>query len=254
MKLTLIEATSALFAVALNAIGFTAHASANTGIPGVAEQPATYFYTGKPYDADLGNYTFNARNYNPEINRWTSADPSGFPDGANPHSYVSGRTTYFFDPTGLTGKSIFWLYGIAGHPSVNDSLDAGNLWDVHSENFSQMQDWDGGNPSPNYLSDGDSFTFRSISSLSEIPGASEYSKVYVAIHGRYSAQHGSEWVLGGNIYTTSQIMAGHSGVTLSGCGWALTDPAYPELGLPGGMSWPELVSQWTGEANTHLYE
>ena len=97
MNLTNAHKTLAtIFAVALTAIGSSAHAE---NIPGIAEQPASYFYTGKPYDNDLGSYTFNARNYNPEINRWTSADPSGFPDGANNSVYSPVPTTQF-DPTG----------------------------------------------------------------------------------------------------------------------------------------------------------
>ena len=46
------------------------------------EEP-TLFFTGKPYDASSGTYLFKYRSYNPLLARWTSADPSGFPDGAN---------------------------------------------------------------------------------------------------------------------------------------------------------------------------
>jgi RHS repeat-associated protein len=45
-------------------------------------------FTGKPYDADLGAYVFPFRNYRPELARWTSADPAGFPDGPNGHFYA----------------------------------------------------------------------------------------------------------------------------------------------------------------------
>ncbi|TAG10397.1 MAG: hypothetical protein EAZ42_04135, partial [Verrucomicrobia bacterium] len=34
------------------------------------------------------SYAFKYRNYNPEIARWTSEDPSGFPDGANGSAYA----------------------------------------------------------------------------------------------------------------------------------------------------------------------
>jgi len=44
---------------------------------------STGFYTGKPYLAESGSYAFKYREYNPEMNRWTTVDPSGFPDGAN---------------------------------------------------------------------------------------------------------------------------------------------------------------------------
>jgi RHS repeat-associated protein len=91
---TLVTAT----AVALTLLGSYAHAD---NIPGIAEQPATYFYTGKPYDNDLGAYTFAARNYNPAINRWTTPDPSGFPDGVNNNIYAPTPTMQF-DPTGFS--------------------------------------------------------------------------------------------------------------------------------------------------------
>ncbi len=52
-------------------------------------EPSTQFYTGKPYVADAGGYIFKYRTYNPEMSRWTSADPSGFPDGANNQGYLS---------------------------------------------------------------------------------------------------------------------------------------------------------------------
>jgi RHS repeat-associated protein len=74
-------------------------------IPGTSAKPASYFYTGKPYDKDLGAYVFSARNYNPETNRWASADPSGFPDGANNHIYTSAPT-WKFDPTGFLETEI----------------------------------------------------------------------------------------------------------------------------------------------------
>jgi RHS repeat-associated protein len=46
------------------------------------------FYTGKPFDVELGTYVFKYRNYNPDMQRWTTMDPSGFPDGANNYCYV----------------------------------------------------------------------------------------------------------------------------------------------------------------------
>jgi len=48
----------------------------------------TAFYTGKPYLASSGGYAFKYRSYSPELARWTSEDPSGFPDGANTSAYA----------------------------------------------------------------------------------------------------------------------------------------------------------------------
>ena len=69
-------------------------------IPGADVQPAAYFYTGKPFDEDLGGYVFNYRTYSPNMNRWLTTDPSGFPDGANNHLYAPVPTTAV-DPFGL---------------------------------------------------------------------------------------------------------------------------------------------------------
>ena len=111
MKLTSdLKTLTTVCAVALTQLGSPAQAKQD--IPGVAEQPAAYFYTGKPYDSDLGSYVFNARNYNPEINRWISADPSGFPDGANASAYAP-VPTYMFDRLGFRRETYDQYFGRA---------------------------------------------------------------------------------------------------------------------------------------------
>ena len=60
----------------------------------------TAFYTGKPYVDSSGGYAFKYRSYNPELARWTSEDPSGFPDGANSQIYAFAPTSGL-DPLGL---------------------------------------------------------------------------------------------------------------------------------------------------------
>jgi len=65
--------------------------------------PAARF-TGKPYDKDLGAFVFPFRNYNPENARWTTVDPSGFPDGPNAHFYA-GNPLLGVDPLGLAWDS-----------------------------------------------------------------------------------------------------------------------------------------------------
>ncbi len=61
---------------------------------------ADVFYTGKPYLEDSGTYAFLFRSYDPELARWTSADPSGFPDGPNLY-FRAGSPTKTFDALGL---------------------------------------------------------------------------------------------------------------------------------------------------------
>jgi RHS repeat-associated protein len=58
------------------------------------------FFTGKPYLEETGQYLFLFRHYDPELARWTTADPSGFPDGANNSMYSRTPTTEF-DALGL---------------------------------------------------------------------------------------------------------------------------------------------------------
>ena len=62
--------------------------------------PVAGFYTGKPYLAESGSYAFKYRDYNPEMNRWTTVDPSGFPDGANNRVYAAAPTSQL-DNNGL---------------------------------------------------------------------------------------------------------------------------------------------------------
>lgn len=119
MKLKIHKTLAAVFTVALTVIGFTAHAE---NIPGVVEQPASYFYTGKPYDSDLGAYVFNARNYNPEINRWTSTDPSGFIDGAN-------NTIYAPTPTIELDANGLWKISLTSERIFNEAPDGFNVTD-----------------------------------------------------------------------------------------------------------------------------
>ncbi len=60
-----------------------------------ARETSRFFYTGKPFVEEVGEYTFLYRNYNPELARWSSHDPSGFPDGANNLAYMAVPTMEF---------------------------------------------------------------------------------------------------------------------------------------------------------------
>jgi RHS repeat-associated protein len=82
----------------------------------VAEGAA--FYTGKPYLTSSGGYVFKYRSYNPEVARWTTEDPSGFPDGANSSIYAPKPTTEF-DREGLR---VQWI-GEEDHYSPNATYD-----------------------------------------------------------------------------------------------------------------------------------
>jgi RHS repeat-associated protein len=68
--------------------------------PSPATAPQELFFTGKPYLEETGQYLFLFRYYDPELARWTTPDPSGFPDGANNGIYSRTPTTDF-DALGL---------------------------------------------------------------------------------------------------------------------------------------------------------
>jgi len=70
------------------------------------EQAAIQFYTGKPFDSSSESYLFKSRSYDPEFSRWTSADPSGFPDGANGSVYLGSSPVSHLDYGGLFSLSV----------------------------------------------------------------------------------------------------------------------------------------------------
>jgi len=59
-------------------------------------------FTGKIYVSELGAFLFPNRLYSATSSRWTSSDSSGFPDGTNNRSYVSGDPLSKLDPLGLS--------------------------------------------------------------------------------------------------------------------------------------------------------
>jgi RHS repeat-associated protein len=74
--------------------------------PSPATAPQELFFTGKPYLEGNGQYLFLFRHYDPELARWTTADPSGFTDGANNIAYMAVPTAEI-DWQGLTVKNVF---------------------------------------------------------------------------------------------------------------------------------------------------
>jgi len=94
------------------------------------------FFTGRPYLAACAGYLFKFRSYDPGIARWTTEDPSGFPDGANSSKYAPCPTNDL-DYGGLLKWSTLtnmnsthsWTHG--GYNLVSD------MWTVETNDGSE---------------------------------------------------------------------------------------------------------------------
>jgi RHS repeat-associated protein len=114
-------------------------------------------FAGGIYDPDTKLVRFGARDYDPEVGRWTAKDPLGFAAGdTNLYAYVANAPTLFVDPTGrnIGGGGVSrlpsvgidtqsMLTNLGFPPSVADSLGAqvnaadlpgvlGNLRDMYN--------------------------------------------------------------------------------------------------------------------------
>ena len=64
-------------------------------------------FTGKPQIGGLG-YAFLFRNYRPNLGKWQTSDPLGYPDGWNNLAYVNNKVTRCYDWLGGTLNDGFW--------------------------------------------------------------------------------------------------------------------------------------------------
>jgi RHS repeat-associated protein len=86
---------------------------ANSALPishSTLTEGISVFYTGKPYLEETGSYAFKFRQYDRELSRWTTSDPSGFPDGANNLAYLANPLSQL-DFQGLmtvSGSGVFY--------------------------------------------------------------------------------------------------------------------------------------------------
>ncbi len=90
------------------------------------------FFTGKPYLEETGQYLFLFRHYDPELARWTTADPSGFPDWPNNYLYCNSPFSGF-DAYGLAWGNLdfVWHFYFGSGAPVTLS-DIGHLENVKS--------------------------------------------------------------------------------------------------------------------------
>ncbi len=84
---------------------------------------ADAFFTGKPLVGELG-YTFLFRNYRPELGKWQTADPLGYPDGWNNLAYVNNGVTMAID----------WMGGCTLFSTCPERSDA----DYRTETITQI--------------------------------------------------------------------------------------------------------------------
>lgn len=93
-------------------------------------------FAGGLYDADTNLIRFGARDYDPEIGRWTIKDPVRFDgDGTNLYSYVLNDPINFFDPFGLDRYVI-----IVGDPGLGRHNQGDNFQRAANTRAEELRD------------------------------------------------------------------------------------------------------------------
>ena len=82
-------------------------------------------FAGGLYDPQTGLVRFGARDYDPEIGRWTTPDPAGFAGGLNLYAYAAQNPINFVDPAGEVP-----LLVVAGAVWAGAELGL-SLWDAY---------------------------------------------------------------------------------------------------------------------------
>jgi RHS repeat-associated protein len=209
---------------------------------------STPFYTGKPYLADSGSYAFKYREYNPEMGRWTTVDPSGFPDGANNILYVSNLATIAIDSNGLI-KKVLWCVSLPGDSKTSDQWSWTEISNAQSSFRSTLVSADssssGGQNPTHYLDDGDWFDFGSVASPPGLSNYSQYDKIFVACHGNVdpSGNLNGEWWSGSQSWNASAFTSKSNVVMVYGC-----NPS------DGFMNTDTLVSKFKDATKNYLKE
>jgi RHS repeat-associated protein len=86
-----------------------------------------FAFVGGLHDVDTGLIRFGARDYDPELARWTAKDPSGFAGGdTNLYAYAYGDPVNFVDPNGelafLVPLAIAALKGAIAGAAISGSI------------------------------------------------------------------------------------------------------------------------------------
>ncbi len=84
-------------------------------------------FAGGLYDPQTGLIRFGARDYDPEIGRWTTMDPIGFGGGLNHYSYSNQNPVNYSDPAGnvplIVAAGLLW-------GGVELGLSLWDLWET----------------------------------------------------------------------------------------------------------------------------
>jgi RHS repeat-associated protein len=85
-------------------------------------------FAGGLHDVDTGLVRFGARDYDPELGRWTAKDPSGFAGGdTNLYAYAYGDPVNFVDPNGelafLVPLAIIAIKGALAGAAMDASIE-----------------------------------------------------------------------------------------------------------------------------------
>lgn len=235
--------------------GFAHQRGADPALQGArtaAAKEVGVFFTGKPFDSGQKGYLFKYRSYDPEINRWTTVDPSGFPDGANDKFYAPVPTSAI-DPFGLSswrfdlpttfygvGNSNQGIVNVGGHGDATLTVDAS----LYSNNvFSQ------GLTSASLLASGNAWLLNrhvqvgldnigiSVNTatgelfVSQGNGDPSSNQGYTGLGQSLTTTYSSDRKMVEILYTTSGIYSGGGFTGASGGGtvWA--------IGVSGGGSW-----------------
>nr|WP_028672452.1 RHS repeat-associated core domain-containing protein [Saccharospirillum impatiens] len=92
-------------------------------------------YAGGIYDRDTGLVRFGARDYDPEIGRWTTKDPIGFAGGLNHYGYVENDPVNLIDSEGNLPSFPQWA--VDGAAAFGDTITFGMT--------DKVRDWMGTN-------------------------------------------------------------------------------------------------------------